>query len=286
MSVAEKLCVMPQPDCVCGAEETTLVFDYTLPPDGETRFPSIGDDYRREVLRCDRCGHYVSRHWMCDTRELYAGEYNEATYGDALLDRFTRIVNLPPESSDNEGRVRRLAAFAKDYFTDRGPVFKPSALDIGSGLCVFMHRLKREGWECTALDPDERSAAHARDVVDVNAICGDFLTCDVPARFDVVSFNKVLEHVLDPVAMLRKATRCLHPGGMVYVELPDGEAAEAMGPGREEFFIDHHHVFSMASVSILAQRAGFAVLAMERLVEPSGKYTIRAFLRAAGQPGR
>jgi hypothetical protein len=67
----------------------------------------------------------------------------------------------------------------------------------------------------------------------------------------------------------------------VYVELPDGEGAATDGPGREEFFIEHLHVFSMASMCLLAARAGFSVQLAERLREPSGKFTLYAFMRAA-----
>lgn len=282
MSVAENLlCGFAQPACICGSDALETVFDYSAQPAGETRFPSLPDNYSRQVLRCRRCGHFVSRHVMCRTDELYSGEYNDATYGGALQARFERIVSLPPENSDNEGRVRRLVAYAAGYFADRGQDFQPSILDVGSGLCVFLNRLKREGWDCTALDPDERSAEHARQNAGVKALCGDFLTAHVAGEYDVVSFNKVLEHVLVPVAMLRKAAQVLKPGGLVYVELPDGEAAQECGPGREEFFIDHHHVFSMASLSILASQAGFRAEAVERLREPSGKYTLRAFLHRA-----
>jgi hypothetical protein len=97
-------------------------------------------------------------------------------------------------------------------------------------------------------------------------------------RFDVVTFNKVLEHVADPVSMLARSARHLREGGFVYIELPDGEAALTEGPERQEFFIDHWHVFSAASLAILATRAGFRLQALERLHEPSGKYTLRAFL--------
>ena len=38
-------------------------------------------------------------------------------------------------------------------------------------------------------------------------------------------------------------------GDLVYVELPDAEGAALHGPGREEFFIEHHHVFSAASTA-------------------------------------
>jgi SAM-dependent methyltransferase len=151
-------------------------------------------------------------------------------------------------------------------------------LDVGSGLCVFLHLMKQRGWRCTALDPDPRAARHAREVVGVDAIAADFMQAPASGRFDLVCFNKVLEHVSDPAAMLARARHWLLPGGLVYVELPDGEAAAPDGPGREEFFIDHHHVFSPDSLAHLARRAGLGLLTWTRLREASGKYTLRAFL--------
>ncbi len=160
-------------------------------------------------------------------------------------------------------------------------------LDVGSGLCVFLHGMKAAGWACTALDPDERAAAHARDYVGVAAIAADFLTAGGLGRYDVLTFNKVLEHVKDPAAMLARAATLVNPGGFVYVEVPDGEAASADpdGFGREEFFVEHYHVFSAVSVAMLAARAGFEAVEIERLREPSSKYTLRAFLRL-GARGR
>ena len=98
---------------------------------------------------------------------------------------------------------------------------------------------------------------------------------------DAITFNKVLEHVEDPVTMLAAARPLLGAGGFVYVEVPDAEGAALHGPGREEFFIEHHHVFSAASTAMMAGRAGFATLAVERLREPSGKFTLRAFFELA-----
>jgi SAM-dependent methyltransferase len=263
--------------CLCGGRELKPVFEYRAPPEGEVRFPLAGE-YRRRMARCARCGHFVSQHDM-DMSGLYSGAYIDATYGSAMRKTFERIVALPPDKSDNAGRVARVVNYARSRF---GASKKLSVLDVGSGLCVFLHRLKTEtGWRCTALDPDSRATTHARDVVGVETITGDFMHIKPQARYDLVTFNKVLEHVLDPVVMLEKSAGYLLPGGAVYIELPDGDAAQADGAGREEFCIDHHHVFSPESLRILARRAGFAVLEEERLREPSGKYTLRAFVAPA-----
>jgi hypothetical protein len=90
----------------------------------------------------------------------------------------------------------------------------------------------------------------------------------------------VLEHVEDPLALLIAARALLSPTGFVYVEVPD-VAAAADGPGREEFFVEHHHVFSAASLAMMAARAGFVARTIESLREPSGKFTLRAFLEGA-----
>jgi SAM-dependent methyltransferase len=208
---------------------------------------------------------------------FYGGQYVDATYGDAARMRatFDKIIALPEGRSDNKARVARVLAFARQHFGDDRP---RSIVDVGSGLCVFLHEMKKAGWRCTALDPDTRAAAHAREVVGVDAVQGVFGPGTSLPPADVISFNKVIEHVRDPIAMLAACRPYLQPGGFVYVELPDGEAAAREGYGREEFFFEHHHVFSPASFAQLATRAGFDVVGLERLREPSTKYTLRGFL--------
>ena len=265
--------------CICGATAFEPVFRYTEPPAGEVKFDFGPGPYRREVWRCRNCGHFVSVHDI-DMVGLYSGHYVNTTYGsDGLHTAFERINALPPERADNVGRVQRVSEFASAHFAARSAGFAPRVLDVGSGLCVFLYRLHQvTGWPCTALDPDQRAVEHARSAAGVQAVCADFMQAGDLGRFDLITLNKVIEHVLDPVAMLVRAARLLNPGALVYVEVPDGTAAMVEGAGREEFFIDHHHMFSSDSLRIAAARAGFDVLALERLREPSTKFTLRAFL--------
>ncbi len=266
--------------CLCGGRVFERAFEYTAPPAGENRFPGApAERYHRTIERCPACGHYLSVHDM-DLSELYSGTYVDSVYaGDKLRATFERIVSLPSEKSDNTGRVARIEGFAARHW--RGGREGRTVLDIGSGLCVFAHAMKLQGWLATALDPDPRAASHARETVGVDAICASFPGAAIARQFDLVTFNKVLEHVEDPVAMLAASRPLVSAQGFVYIELPDGERAAQEGPGREEFFIEHHHVFSAASVALLAMHAGFDVLEMERLREPSTKFTLRAFLAPA-----
>lgn len=261
---------------ISGLTAARRVFVYDAPPPGEIGFRRpVGAPYYREIWQFDLSNHYVSCHQM-DVATGYTQDYVDATYSDieGLRRTFERILALPQEKSDNAGRVKRIQAFAREHF---GASRKPRLLDVGSGLGVFPYGVKHIGWDCTVLDPDSRAAQHIESVVGVPVVCEDFMRVDNLGRFDVITLNKVLEHTPDPVAMLSHTIQFLRPGGFVYVELPDGEMAAQRGAGREEFFIEHLHIFSFASIVMLANRAGFYPVIVERLQEPSTKYTLRAF---------
>jgi len=140
------------PCCFCGGTQFGRIFTYAAPPEGETRFQfNAGQPYRREVFRCNGCGHFVSVHDM-DLSGLYTSDYVDSTYGDNGIRRaFERIIALDPVKSDNAGRVERILEFwAAGFPVSKARGEPPSVLDVGSGLCVFLHGMKSAGWSCTA----------------------------------------------------------------------------------------------------------------------------------------
>lgn len=270
----------PQVCAFCLVSRWELVFVYHQPPANENRFEELANHYYREYYRCQGCAHYQAFHKL-DLSQIYTGSYSESLYaGDRMQTLFARINALPPERSDNLGRVNYVKAQAARQF---GPDYQPRLLDVGSGLGVFPYRMQQLGWPTTGLDPDPRAAEHIRSQAGCEALVGDFLVAEPPENrdqlYELISFNKVLEHVPDPINMLARARRWLTPEGITYVELPDGEAAalDPDGGGREEFAVEHYHAFSAASFTLLLQRAGFRLEQLERLREPSGKYTLRGY---------
>jgi hypothetical protein len=266
--------VNPTLRCPCDRRIGATSFVYDAPPAGETAFNLQDQEYHRSYWRCGLCSHEFAEHNL-DLSALYGGAYVEQTYGDRMRAIFERIIGLSPEHSDNMGRVRRILDFAAVHFPTGEA---PTLLDIGAGLGVFPYAMKQAGWICTALDPDLKVGHHLAEFVGVKSIVGDFFSVD-PAElgcFDVITLNKVIEHVEDPVAMLGKAASMVSPRGFVYVEVPD-VAAAAYGPGREEYFIEHHHVFSPASLALCGERAGLSPRYLGRLNEPSGKCTLYGF---------
>lgn len=271
-----------KPCPICGSAESETAFTYRAAPAGEVYYDVFPDGkYFREYYRCRRCAHLASS-FRWPEKAVYEGGYVEATYNglEGLRKTFAKIRSLPPEKSDNVGRVRYVSEFwraaGKARFADT------HVLDVGSGLGVFPYAMKAAGFRCVALDPDPLACRHMKEDLGLDTLQGDFHAVNPRERFDLVTFNKVLEHVEDAVAMLARSRAYLRENALVYVELPDAEASGRDSPGREEFFIDHLHVFSFASMATLAERAGFEVLTMERLREPSTKYTLRGFFRPLG----
>jgi hypothetical protein len=275
----------PTLGCPCSGHHLVEAFVYHAPPTGEIGLGLAGTEYVRAYDRCALCAHWFARHKI-DLAALYQRGYVDATYGGlaGMQARLEQVLALPPERSDNVGRVARILAFAGARFDLHAT--GPRLLDIGAGIGVFPAAMKAAGWTVTAVEPDPRTAVHLRETVGVeaHAVPVDSLTATEIGQFDVISFNKVLEHVEDPIAMLVTVQPLLSVGGIVYVELPDAEGAAHYGSGREEFFIEHCHVFSAASTALMGSRAGFAAVAVERLREPSGKFTVRAFFELPALP--
>lgn len=264
-------------DCqICKSDNWQTMRIYTEKPDLETDYGF--QSYRRGLFQCNNCGHFENRYGPdINLSNLYTGNYWDSTYKSKIKDTFSRIMNLPAEHSDNRGRVK----YINDIWAIRFSHLDKKALDIGSGLAVFPAVMKETGWDITALDPDPNAAQHARDNAAVSAIAADYLKEPVEGKYNLISLNKVLEHVPDMGVFLKKVKTNLTEGGVAYLEIPDGEKAieDSQGPDREEFLVEHYCAFSARSFLMLAENSGFELITMERLIEPSGKYTLRGFFK-------
>ena len=266
--------------CICEKKYCKRIVSYNTPPKGEVLFDLGKDPYLREYLSCDICSHMYGKHNL-DLSSLYRRNYVDATYGGrkGMVERLKKILNLPDEHSDNIPRVRRIEEFWKSVMASHASDSPCTLLDVGAGIGVFPAVMKDLGWTASAIEPDARTASHLREEVGISAFNQDFLKLSPKELgvFSLVTFNKVLEHLEDPISLLSHAKHFLSKNGICYIEVPDIRASEESFL-REEFFIEHHHIFSILSCAAMAERSGFRVLKIERIIERSGKYTIFAFL--------
>jgi 2-polyprenyl-3-methyl-5-hydroxy-6-metoxy-1,4-benzoquinol methylase len=260
----------------CGSTSLKLCETINQKPHRETNFNIPEDKYLRYIYQCQQCSIYFAIHDY-DFSLLYEGSYNSSTYANKIEQTYNKIMSLDPASSDNVQRCKRIDLELKSRsFTP----FKTKVLDVGSGLCVFLGKLKEYGYLSYAVDPDQHSIQHALDYVKISgAHCGKVADLPKDLVFQAVTFNKVLEHVIDPLTLLQQSLKNLESGGCCYIELPDGDEAQRNGGfiEQEEFFIEHYFAFTIDSMKKLMTDAQLTDIKIESIFEPSGKYTLYGF---------
>lgn len=148
----------------------------------------------------------------------------------------------------------------------RPPLGKNRLLDVGCGAGGTLLTYRRLGWEVRGIEVDPRAAAVARERgLDVHCGTVDDAPFDAGA-FDLVTLKHVVEHVLDPTALLRRAARFLAPGGRIVALTPNVDSLGFRMFGSCWYPLDaprHLMLFDPRTIRRLAERAGLRV---ERLV--------------------
>jgi len=266
---------MKELKCICNNKNLTLFFNYNRKPFEETDFGINIKIYNRKFYKCINCDHFIASHSL-DLEQLYKGLYVNKTYDNNIEKIFMKILNLPNNKSDNFFRVKRVIQFSELFFKKYNTPKK--LLDIGSGIGIFPFKIKNK-YNVTALDPDQNSINFLNEKLKLKTIHGNYSRKITSHKFNVVTLNKVLEHLKKPEKILSYLKYNLLKNHFIYIEVPDGDQASKFGKNREEFFIEHYHAFSKSSLNILLKKTGFEVLEINSLIEPSGKFTIFAFAK-------
>jgi SAM-dependent methyltransferase len=162
---------------------------------------------------------------------LMAAEGNGRLYADDFLAFIEREVGLP---NLRGGRV----------------------LEIGCGNGYLLSRLADFGAIVAGIEPGPL-ADEGRDRYGVEIIRGFFPHPDVRGPYDLIVMYMFLEHVPDPVGILREVHALLAVGGTVLVAVQD--EGPYIGDGEVSLlFHEHFSYFTHATLSSTASAAGAA----------------------------
>ena len=152
------------------------------------------------------------------------------------------------------------------------------ALDVGAGTGVFLARLAivAPEWKGIAVEPDVQACEHLRRVLPSEVICDVLRPGLLQTKADLISLNRVMEHMPNPAEVLRVCVESLAVGGVVYVEVPDTITFRLYGQDHPEFGSSHLTIFSMEALQVLFESSGLEVLEIQRRREPSGKLSLYA----------
>lgn len=231
----------------------------------------------KTMIGCDRCGMLYDDVAFTEDRlreyyrrnEHYAASFlgGSGSLSDDNRNRYDRIINhLPPNP---EGII----------------------LDIGCGQGGFVAQCNKRGLRAAGIETSEKSreTGHAAGL-DIYASMAEYAAKYPEAKISAVVISHVLEHLLNPLALL-KEIKNIAPDGFVYIEVPD--AASYLSPDAirwHELYFEHLNHFCQASLSFLAAQSCIEVITSgttpfsQNLFETQCLFIVGRFSRATEHP--
>jgi O-antigen biosynthesis protein len=154
-------------------------------------------------------------------------------------------------------------------------------LDVGCSTGYLAKALGERGNLVSGIEYDQASADKARPFL-VDLVVGDLEAPEifdsfVDSSFDVLVFGDVLEHLRDPLPVLRRARRLLAPGGSVVISVPNiahGDVRLSLLAGhfdyRDTGLLDVTHVrfFTRENLDRFLRDAGFTTVDVRTTTAP------------------
>ena len=139
-------------------------------------------------------------------------------------------------------------------------------LDVGCGSGGFLQIARACGWDVVGLDPDSKAVANCQSL-GLNAIHGGVeYFDDQSAMFDVITLNHVIEHVHDPISVLKACYRLLKPGGQLSLETPNIDSLVHRRYGKNWRGLEsprHLVLFNRESLTTALNGARFSSISMK-----------------------
>ncbi len=135
-------------------------------------------------------------------------------------------------------------------------------LDIGAGIGLLVAEAQAQGMTAVGVEPSRHLTEIGKSKLGVDLRQGIFPHPDLSGeKYDLVCLVDVIEHVQNPVGLLRDIGQALAPGGRAIVVTPDvGSLAARMLKRRWwHFRLAHIGYFNSSNLSLAAERAGLHV---------------------------
>jgi SAM-dependent methyltransferase len=218
------------------------------------------EDRSFDVYACDRCDTRRASPLESDER-IYDAIYRNA---DALpgywrYGHYAKEVLKLPEPLDFLASAEDVYWAVRQCLRQTSRVGRPlRVLEVGSGLGYLTHSISRAGYDIVGLEISSTAVARARERY------GDLFVCasvedyarHQGASFDVIIIAEVIEHLTDPISVLKHVVRLVAPQGRILVTTPN----RSYFLGRRRWGSDlppvHLWWFSERSMEAVADRLG------------------------------
>jgi SAM-dependent methyltransferase len=173
-------------------------------------YPGKVDNADLSLQKCDKCGLT----WTLIKKEIDENAlYKDKVY--AVIDNRNSIFE---KIIFNESQ--KVIRTANRLLKGKTPVL---CLDFGSGKGQFLLKAKEAGWQAIGVETALERAEFSREKYGVEVL-SDYYDSGIIGRgdFDVICLFHVLEHLSDPLKLLKEITgKNLIKGGLLIVEVPN-----------------------------------------------------------------
>ena len=153
--------------------------------------------------------------------------------------------------------IKNTAGSIEKLFPEKGKI-----LDIGCGYGFFLKEMKKRGWQVEGVELSKPAAEIARQKTNAPLHSCSVEEMQVSSRYDVITLFYVIEHVADPLSILRTIRKLLAPGGMLVLRYPNttpllkfsGELARRLSLMQAP---SHLYDYNGKSMHLLLDKAGY-----------------------------
>jgi 2-polyprenyl-3-methyl-5-hydroxy-6-metoxy-1,4-benzoquinol methylase len=199
------------------------------------------------MMRCEQCDLVVDGSvWQPAANE----RLNEISFGDnyePIRSSWVRIF----EKLNNRRTMSRLRSVV-----DAKGI---RLLEIGVGSGSFLVYAKAHGYSPLGIDLSAAICNRVEQNTGISMHCGSCESLSDDHLFDVVVMNHVLEHVSDPVALLKAVRARMTPGSILHLAVPNVGAWEARLPGWNSYEPYHLLYFTPRTLRLAVEKAGFEI---------------------------
>ncbi len=140
---------------------------------------------------------------------------------------------------------------------------KGRLLDVGCGNGSLLVQMRQLGWDVAGIEPDGKAVSVARERFGLEVFQGSLEEAKFPnEHFDAITMNHVIEHVQDPIGLLKECRRVIKPGGKIIVVTPNIQSLGFYLFGQHWRGLDiprHLFLFSPHAFCACALQAGLTI---------------------------
>jgi len=203
---------------------------------------------------------WIKRSYDDAKRGYWARKYG---YGKDMAGRWKKLLAMMIEL--HPGRSAELD-FSVMYLPFRA---NGRLLDVGCGNGSALQFMKELGWHVQGVDFDPKAVQIARNK-GLEVRLGGLEAQTYPANFfDAITMSHLIEHVHDPLSLVRECLRILKPGGHLMMVTPNSESWGHQKYGGNWMHLDpprHLHIFNEQSLRTLARKAGFEQISVSSTI--------------------